>query len=111
MDAFTVVDRFLHNRWRVTLEDVLCDACLSGGVPAALQDDVCVTRRCTHVEAHEDGAQSFTFEGVFVLLGVRYRFQCYVFVDSDGQHFLAHIAEFEALEWSARMACRKSLND
>jgi hypothetical protein len=104
MDAFIVVDRFLRNRWRVALEDVLCDGCLTGAVPTALEDDISVIRRCTHVEAHEDGGQSFTFEGVFVLMGVRYGFQCYVFADPDGQHFLAHVAEFEAVEWATRVA-------
>lgn len=60
--------------------------------------------RCMHVETHEDGGQSFTFEDVFVLMGVRYEFQCYVFADPGGQHFLAHVAEFEAIGWSTRVA-------
>lgn len=104
MQAFHVVDRFVRNRWRVTLEDVLCDGCLSGVVPAGLEDDVCVIRRCTHVQRHDDGGQSFTFDGTFVLMGVRYGFICYVFVDPSGQRFLSHIAEFEAVEWDARLA-------
>ncbi|HUZ33504.1 MAG TPA: hypothetical protein VMV19_15580 [Xanthobacteraceae bacterium] len=104
MDAFQVVDRFLRNRWRVTLEDALCDGCLSGAVPTALEDDLSVMRRCTHVETHEDGGQSLTFEGAFVLMGVRYRFRCYLFVDPSGQRFLSHIAEFEAIEWTTQAA-------
>lgn len=43
-------------------------------------------------------------DGTFVLTGVRYRFECFVFVDHVGAHFLAHLVEFEAAEWSAQLA-------
>ena len=104
MNAYQVVDRFLHGRWHVALEDVLCEACLSGQIPPALDDDVSVIRRCTHVQTHDDGGRSFTFEGTFMLMGVRYSFQCYIFADASGQRFVSDVAQFEAIDWQASLA-------
>lgn len=62
-----------------------------------------MVRRCTHVQAHGDGGQSFTFEGVIVLMGVRYGFRCYIFVDASGQWFVSDVATFEAADWNIRL--------
>lgn len=103
MDAFTAVDRALLSRYGVGLEDALCEGCLSG-LPAILDEGVAIVRRCTHTQVNEDGGRSFTFEGLFVVMGLRYRFRCYIFADAGGQRFISDVASFEPAAWQVRLA-------
>ncbi len=104
MDAFTAVDRLLTGRFQVGLEDVLCEGCLTGCLPTLFADDAALVRRCTHMQTSEDGGRSFTFEGTFTLMDVRYNFRCYIFADASGQRFVSDVVMFEPSEWSVRVA-------
>jgi hypothetical protein len=104
MDPFIAVDLLLAARYFAGLEDALCEGCLTGKLPGLLAEDAAIIRRCTHMQNDEDGGQSFTFEGVFALLDVRYNFHCYIFIDGSGQRFLSDVTVFEPVEWQARMA-------
>lgn len=104
MDAFTAVDRLLTGRYQVGLEDVLCEGCLSGRLPALFAGDAAIACRCTRKHADEDGGRSFTFEGTFMLADVRYNFRCHIFADAGGQRFVSDVALFEPVEWETRMA-------
>jgi len=104
VDPFASVDSYLTVRYGCALEDALCEGCLTGKLRGLLAVDALIIRRCTHTQADEDGGQSYTFEGVFVLLDVRFNFRCYIFVDGSGQRFLSDVASFEPVEWRARVA-------
>ena len=104
MDALIAADRLLTDRYQVGLEDVLCEGCLTGRLPALFEKDVAIVRRCTRMQVDEDGGQSFTFEGTFTLMEVRYNFRCHVFSDLSGQRFVSDIALFEPVEWQTRVA-------
>lgn len=104
MDAFTAVDRHLVGRYQVGLEDVLCEGCLTGRLPALFAGEAAVARRCVRMQTDEDGGQCFTFEGVFTLADVRYNFRCHVFADAGGQRFVSDVALFEPVEWETRVA-------
>jgi len=103
MDAFTAVDRLLAGRYQVGLEDVLCEGCLAGRLPAMFGQDAAIARRCTRMQVDGDGGQSFTFEGTFTLMEVRYNFRCHIFSDLSGQRFVSDVALFEPVEWQARV--------
>lgn len=104
MDALTVADRLLTDRYQVGLEDVLCEGCLGGRLPALFDQDVAIARRCIRMQVDADGGRSFTFEGTFTLMEVRYNFRCYIFADLSGQRFVSDIALFEPVEWQTRAA-------
>jgi len=104
MDAFTAVDRLLAGRYQVGLEDVLCEGCLTGRLPAMFADEASIACRCTRMQADADGGRSFTFEGTFTLMDVRYNFRCHVFADAGGQRFVSDVALFESVEWETRLA-------
>jgi hypothetical protein len=103
MDALTAADRLLTDRYQVGLEDVLCEGCLTGRLPALFDNDVAIVRRCSRMQVDEDGGQSFTFEGTFTLMDVRYNFRCHIFSDLSGQRFVSDIALFEPVEWQTRV--------
>ncbi|MGH7014743.1 MAG: hypothetical protein ACREEL_11430 [Stellaceae bacterium] len=104
MDAFTAVDRLLAGRFQVGLEDMLCEGCLTGQLPALFAGDAAIAPRCTRMLADGDGGRSFTFEGTFTLADVRYNFRCHVFADAGGQRFISDVALFEPVEWQAQIA-------
>ncbi len=104
MDALTAADRLLTGLYQVGLEDVLCEGCLTGQLPAQFEKDAAIARRCVRMQVDEDGGQSFTFEGTFTLMEVRYNFRCHIFADLGGQRFVSDIALFEPVEWQTRMA-------
>jgi hypothetical protein len=103
MDALTAADRLLTDRYQVGLEDVLCEGCLVGRLPTLFADAAAIVRRCTRMQVDEDGGQSFTFEGTFTLMEVRYNFRCHIFSDVSGQRFVSDIALFEPVEWQTRV--------
>ncbi len=103
MDAFTAVDRHLIGRYQVGLEDVLCEGCLTGRLPALFAGEAAIVGRCTRMVADGDGGRSFTFEGTFTLADVRYNFRCHIFVDAGGQRFVSDVALFEPVEWETRV--------
>lgn len=104
MDALTAADRLLMGLYQVGLEDVLCEGCLTGRLPALFEKDAAITRSCVRMQVDEDGGQSFIFEGTFTLMEVRYNFRCHIFADLSGQRFVSDIALFEPVEWQTRMA-------
>ena len=104
MNAFDTVDTYLLTNHRIGLEEVLCDGCLLGRMSVVLDGVATIRPRLLHSETDDDGGAAFTYEGMFDVTGVRYRFRCRVFVDHGGHHFLSDIAEFEAVEWQARLA-------
>lgn len=104
MDALTAADRLLTDRYQVGLEDVLCEGCLAGRLPALFDKNVAIIPRCVRMQVDEDGGRSFTFEGIFTLMEVRYNFRCHIFADLSGQRFVSDIALFEPVEWQTRAA-------
>ena len=103
MDALTAADRLLRGLYQIGLEDVLCEGCLAGRLPALFDKDAAIARRCIRMQVDEDGGQSFTFEGTFTLMEVRYNFRCHIFADLGGQRFVSDIALFEPVEWQTRV--------
>jgi hypothetical protein len=105
-DWFSPVDEFLYATGRVGLEQVLCDGCLSGRVPREVAGVASIEPELHHRVTEEDGGASECYRGVLVVAGVRYSFEVLLFADVDGAYFVANIARFEPVEWSAgvRMA-------
>jgi hypothetical protein len=104
MHAFDTVDDFLKAKYRLHLEDVLCDGCTLGRIEAALADRATILPRLVQSIQEGDGGVANDYEGILVLDEVWYRFRCHVFIDGGGQRFLSDITAFEAVEWRARMA-------
>lgn len=104
MNAFDAVDELLMAKYRLHLEDVLCDGCLIGRLGVAFGDRARLMPRLIRSTAEEDGGLANAYEGILVLDGVWYRFACQVFVDRGGQRFLSDVSAFEAVEWRARVA-------
>jgi hypothetical protein len=104
MHAFDTVDEFLLARYRLRLEDVLCEGCSMGRLSVLLGDRAKILPRLVQSTQEEDGGLANDYDGILILDGVWYRFQCHLFIDSSGQRFLSDVTAFEAIEWRARMA-------
>ncbi len=104
MDAYQAADDFLTATYGMPLEEVLCDGCYVGRLPAALAEAGRIMPRLTRSVAEEDGGIANTYEGILDLRGIWYRFRCHLFVDRGGQRFLSDISAFEAIEWQTRLA-------
>jgi hypothetical protein len=99
----TPVDGYLYQVGRVGLEQVLCDGCLSGQMPKEVAPVASIEPELHHRVTAEDGGVSESYRGVLTVAGVRYTFEVLLFADVDGAYFVASIARFEPVEWSARM--------
>jgi hypothetical protein len=97
------VDGYLYQVGRVGLEQVLCDGCLSGRVPAEVAAVATIEPELHHRVTEDDGGASECYRGALTVTGVRYTFEVLLFADLDGAYFIANIARFEPLEWSAKM--------
>ena len=104
MTAYEAVDEYLMARFRLRLEEALCDGCFIGRVGVLLADHAKIMPRLVRSIVEEDGGVSNTYEGILVLDEIWYQFRCHVFVDGGGQRFLADVSEFEPVEWRARVA-------
>lgn len=98
-DWLAAVDAYLYTIGSIGVEDVLCDACISGRVPAALAGSLEIERELTQRTAEPDGGSSEVYLGTLTLAGLRYGFECRLFVDADGSYFVSDIARFEPVEW------------
>ena len=108
MDAFNVVDNLLTSRFGIGLEEALCDGCLMGLVQLRLSDVARIVPRRVCFKAEDDGGEASTYDGIFVLEDVWYRFQCQVFVDGSGIRFLSDIQKFEAVQWQVHLPMSKA---
>ncbi len=97
MDWVGAEDGYLYLVARIGLEQVLCDGCLSGGVPEAVAGVASIAPELIH----RDGGTSEAYQGALTVAGVRYTFECLLFADPDGSYFVANIARFEPVERSA----------
>ncbi|HZT19615.1 MAG TPA: hypothetical protein VFA23_09445 [Dongiaceae bacterium] len=102
-DWLAAVDAYLYAIGGVGAEDALCDACISGRVPPALSGCVAIERELSQRVAEEDGAVSEVYSGTLTVAGLRYGFECRLFVDADGSYFVSDIARFEPVEWRTGM--------
>jgi len=98
-DWLAAVDAYLYTIGSVGVEDALCDACISGRVPAALAGSLEIERELSQRTAEADGGSSEIYLGTLTLAGLRYGFECRLFVDADGSYFVSDIARFEPVEW------------
>ena len=108
MDAFKAVDDLLASRFGIGLEEALCDGCLMGLVQLRISEAARIIPRRIRFEAEEDGGEASTYDGIFVLEDVWYRFQCQVFVDGSGLRFLSDIQKFEAVQWQVHLPMSKA---
>lgn len=104
MNAFRAVDDFLAAHYRLDLEEVLCEGCLTGRVPGALASVARIMPRRLRAVTEEDGGAWSAYEGVLILDGLWYRFACQIFADAGGLRFLAEVSAFEAVAWKVRLA-------
>jgi hypothetical protein len=104
MDAFRAVDEFLAANYRIGLEEALCGGCLAGRLVITLADVATIAPRLVKSTAEDDGGANYTYEGTLTVSDVSYRFRCHIFLDRGGLCFLSDIAQFEAIEWRARLA-------
>jgi hypothetical protein len=82
---------------------VLCDGCLSGRVPREVAGNASIELELHHRVTEDDGGASENYRGALTVAGVRYTFEVLLFVYVDGAYFVADIACFEPVEWSAGM--------
>ena len=108
MDTYSSVDNLLTSRFGIGLEEALCDGCLVGRVQLRLAEVVRIIPRRVRYEAEDDGGEASTYDGVFVLEDVWYRFRCQVFVDRSGLRFLSDIQKFEAVQWQVHLPMSKA---
>ncbi|HZL59023.1 MAG TPA: hypothetical protein VFC38_04930, partial [Stellaceae bacterium] len=73
-----------------------------------LSDIARIIPRRVHFAAENDGGEASTYDGIFVLEGVWYRFRCQVFVDGGGLRFLSDIQKFEAVQWQVHLPMSKA---
>jgi hypothetical protein len=102
-DWLAAADAYLYSLGSIGVEDALCDACLSGRVPAALAGSLEIDCAFSQRRAEPDGASSEIYLGTLTLAGLRYGFECRLFVDADGSYFVSDIARFEPVEWRTVM--------
>ena len=98
-DWLAVVDAYLYTIGSVGVEDALCEACISGHLPEALAGSIEVERELAHRMVEADGGTSEVYRGALTVAGLRYGFECRLFVDADGSYFVSDIARFEPVEW------------
>jgi hypothetical protein len=99
MDWLAAVDAYLYAVGGLGVEDALCEACVSGRIPERLAGCVAVERELSQRTAEEDGGASEVYRGALTVAGLRYGFECRLFVDSDGSYFVSDIPRFEPVEW------------
>jgi hypothetical protein len=49
--------------------------------------------------SEEDGGVGELYGGRLTLAGLRYNFECRLFIDADGAYFVSDISRFEPVEW------------
>jgi hypothetical protein len=100
-DWLSPVDDYLYSTGRVGLEQVLCDGCLSGRVPREVAGVSSVEPKLVQRITEEDGGAAETYRGILTVAGVRYFFEVLLLADLDGAYFIANVARFVPVEWSA----------
>jgi hypothetical protein len=98
-DWLAAVDVYLYSISGGGIEEALCDACISGRVRPALVESLQVESELLQRTYEDDGAVSEFYCGMLSLAGLRYRFECRLFIDADGAYFVSDIARFEPVEW------------
>jgi hypothetical protein len=98
-DSLAVVDDYL-DYFITGVKPVLSEGCVSGLVPEAVDGFVSVERELVHRAREDDGGTTEVYRGVLTVAGVRYNFECRLFIDSDGSHFVADVPKFEPVEWT-----------
>ena len=99
MDWLGAVDSYLYLIAGIGVEDAVCEACISGRLPSALAGTAQVEVELSQRTAEADGATSEAYRGHLTVAGLRYGFECRLFVDADGSYFVSDIARFEPTEW------------
>jgi hypothetical protein len=99
-DWLSAVDFYLYSVARIGAEETLAEGCVSGRVPAAVAACVTIERELAHRMVESDGGTSEVYRGALTVTGVRYSFECRLFIDSDGSHFVVDVSRFEPVEWS-----------
>lgn len=102
MAASETVHAFLMQQFGVALEDIIDDASEGRDRPAIAGRVDCSAQRLDHWR-DENGAVTELYDGVLTLDGVRYAWRASIFTDAEGERFVADVAEFKPLEWSARL--------
>ena len=100
-DWLAAADAYLYSTSGAGIEDALCDACISGRVRPALAESLQIEPDLVLRTSEEDGAVSEVYCGVVTLAGLRYGFECRLFIDADGAYFVSDITRFQPLEWRA----------
>ena len=98
-DWLAAVDAYLYTLGSTGGEEALCDACISGRAPMALAESVQVQAELAQRTAEDDGGASEIYRGTLTVAGLRYGFECRLFIDADGSYFVSDIARFEPVEW------------
>jgi hypothetical protein len=98
-DWLAAADAYLYSISGVGIEETLCDACISGRVRPELAGNLQIESELLQRTSEEDGAGSEFYCGKLTLAGLRYNFECRLFIDSDGTYFVSDIARFEPVEW------------
>jgi len=99
-DWLSAVDAYLYSVARIGAEEALAESCVSGRVPTAVAACVTIERELAHRMVENDGGTSEVYRGAMTVAGVRYNFECRLFIDADGSHFIADVQRFEPVEWS-----------
>jgi hypothetical protein len=98
-DWLAAADAYLYSISGVGIEETLCDACISGRVRPELAGNLQIESELLQRTSEDDGAGSEFYCGKLTLAGLRYNFECRLFIDSDGTYFVSDIARFEPMEW------------
>jgi len=98
-DWLSVVDDYFYS-FRTDAELVLAEGCISGRITEVVAGCVSIERELAHRIVENDGGTSEVYRGTLTVAGVRYSFECHLFIDSDGSHFVAAVPRFEPVEWS-----------
>jgi hypothetical protein len=103
MDWLSAVDSYLYLLGKMGVEQVLCDGCLSGRVPAAVSDCATIEPELVRKKVEDDGGTAEAYRGTLIVAGVRYSFECELFADAGGAYFVSSIGRFEPVEWSTKV--------
>jgi hypothetical protein len=97
----SALDSYLYSLGKIGLEDVLAEGCISGRVPIVFAGNITIERELIHRALEDDGGICEGYRGSLSVDGARYQFECRLFIDSDGTHFVSDIARLEPVEWHA----------
>jgi hypothetical protein len=103
MDSYGAVESYLRRMCRLSLDETLQAACLTGHLPRQLGAFVSVQAELDRTRSYRNGMTSSAYRGTLAVQGVSYRFVYRVFTEPDGDVLDGDLQELEPIGWEVRI--------